>query len=115
MDRGKLEDAKLLTLQVQPTEMSPQNAGNAPKLEKAPKQIFPESLKKETELSYHLGFHPGTPCQMCDLLNRKTIKVVFRSHSECHCLLLHSLESDLPNSDANSILFVSQLIVSPPA
>lgn len=77
MDRGKLEDAKLLTLQVQPTEMSPQNAGNAPKLEKAPKQIFPESLKKETELSYHLGFHPGTPCQMCDLLNRKTINACF--------------------------------------
>lgn len=48
MDRRKLEDAKLLTLQVEPREMSPQKTGNAPKLEKARKQTFPESLKKET-------------------------------------------------------------------
>ena len=73
MDRRKLEDAKLLTLQVEPREMSPQKTGNAPKLEKARKQMFPESLKKETYLSYHLGLNLETPFQMCDLLNHKTI------------------------------------------
>jgi len=73
MDRRKLEDGKLLTLQVEPREMSPQKTGNAPKLEKAREQMFPESLKKETYLSFHLGLNPETPFQMCDLLNHKTI------------------------------------------